>query len=88
MSDTEEALASSCNRLSQLRSLAQKNSGIVAAVLDSIEPVKVLLSTIFRRLELHGQKFAMFTPASSEDLAKMWSALQQSVDSLLEYRRR
>ena len=84
LSDTEEALIASSNNLSQLRNLAQKNPEIVAAVRDSIEPVKVLLSSIFQRLELHGQKFSMFTPANENDLMQMWSVLQ-SVDPSLEY---
>ena len=83
MSDTEEALVGTCNNLSQLRKAAERTPEIRSAVLDSIEPVKILLSTVFQRLELKGQKFTMFSPASEEDLIHMWSALT-TVDSTLE----
>ena len=39
--------------LSQLRQLGEKKR---EAILDSVEPVKILLSDIFHRLELHGKK--------------------------------
>lgn len=66
MTDEEEALVANCNNLSQIRSAAKKDSNVVSAVIDSIEPVKVLLSTIilFQRLEIHGRKFSMFSAAT------------------------
>lgn len=84
MPDQQEALATHCNNISQLRSTAKKYPDLVLAVLDSIEPVKVLLSGIFQRLELHGKKFFMFPAASEENLQELWSELE-AVDSSLEF---
>lgn len=61
MTDEQEALASHCNNLSQLCAAAKKHPDLVSAVLDSIEPVKILLSTIFQRFEVHGKKFHVFS---------------------------
>ena len=73
-----------CNNLSQLRSAAKKSPDLIPAVLDSIEPVKVLLSTVFQRLELCGKKFSMFSAASKEKLQELWYELSD-VDPSLEY---
>ena len=43
--------------------------------MDSIAPVKILLTDIARRLELKGKKFSVFTAASSEELDKLWTTL-------------
>ena len=50
MVDVDEAATSTCNSISQLRNLSLKKGEIVQSVLDSIEPVKELLSSIFRNL--------------------------------------
>ena len=84
MEGTNEALITSCNNLAQLRCVAKKNPDLVSAVIDSIEPVKILLSSIFQRMELQGQKFSMFSPASEEELISMWSELH-SIDPSLQY---
>ena len=57
MTDHEEAIISACcNNLAQLRNVAEKKPDIVAVVLDSIEPVKVL-SSIFQRLGFMSKNF-------------------------------
>ena len=48
----EEALIASCNSLTQIRNAAEKNPELRLAVLDSMEPVKILP---FQRLELQGK---------------------------------
>ena len=84
MPDEQERLVTHCNNLSQLRSSAKKSLDLIPAVLDSIEPVKILLSTIFQRLELRGKKFSMFSAASKEKLQELWSEFSD-VDPSLEY---
>ena len=84
MSDANEATIAHCNNLSQLRGVAKKSPDIVSAVLDSIEPVKILLSTVFQRLEIHGKKFSMFSAASEDQLRSVWAELE-AVDPSLEF---
>ena len=53
MTDAREMAIASSNNLSQLRSVAEKKPEINSAILDSIAPVKNLLTTIFQRLASH-----------------------------------
>ena len=57
---------------------------IVPALLDSVAPVKILLSTIFQRLQLHGRNFVTFMAATEERLRALWSELE-SIDPSLKY---
>ena len=84
MVDIDEAVISICNSISQLRNLSLKKGEIVQSVLDSIESDKELLSSIFRRLELHDRNFFMHPSASEEEMVQMWSILK-SVDPSLVY---
>ena len=84
MADEYELLVSHCNNLTQLRTAAKKHPDLVAAVLDCVEPVKILLSTLFQRLEIHDKKFSMFSAASDDKLKELWSELK-AVDPSLEY---
>ena len=79
MNEVDEAAISTCNSISQLTNLSLKKDEIVQTVLDSIESVKDLLSSIFRRLELHDQNFLMYPSASEEEIIEMWSVLK-SID--------
>lgn len=45
--------------------------------MDSISPVKVLLSSSTQRLELNGSKFVVDTPASLNMISDVWSSLQE-----------
>ena len=84
MADEHEASISHCNNMSQLRQAAEKKPDVTQAILDSIEPVKILLADIPERLELHGEKFQVFPAAHGQDLEELWSVLE-SVDSALKY---
>lgn len=52
MSDDVELSFTHCNNLSQLHSVAEKNPEVKTAIIDSIEPVKILLSSVLQRLSL------------------------------------
>ena len=84
MNEVDEAAIATCNSISKLRSLSLRNNEIVQTVLDSIEPVKDILCSIFRRLELHDRNFLMYPSASEEEMVEMWSILK-SVDPSLDY---
>ena len=84
MSDDHEAAIASCNSMSQIRQVSEKKPEIVLAVLDSIAPVKILLSDILKHVELHGKKFQVFSAASEQEIKDLWAELS-AVDELLEY---
>ena len=84
MSEEHEKAVEHCNSLAQLREIGKKKSAVIPAVLDSIAPVKILLTDIMHRLELHGNKFQTYPAASDDSLETLWSELL-AVDQSLEY---
>ena len=76
MIDSNEEAIKSCNSVGEIRRVAAQNS-LCEELLDSIEPVKVLLTKITERLQLKDKKFKVIQSASRELLAKVWSCLNQ-----------
>ena len=81
MSQEMEAEAEKCNSMKALRAVAERNPAFREAALDSIVPVKIVLTNIAKRLELKGKKFSIFTAASTEELDDLWTTLL-SIDQL------
>ena len=84
MSEEHEKAIEHCNSLAQLREVSKKKNAVIPAILDSIAPVKILLTDIMHRLELHGNKFQTYCAASDESLKSLWSELI-GVDQALDY---
>ena len=80
MDDVYESAIANCNSMTQLRKVAEKNHSVKDGTLDSVSPVKVLMSCVFQRLELKGQKFQCFTAATKADIEEFWLSLK-SVDA-------
>ena len=53
MDDGYESAVANCNSIAQLRKVAEKNPTMKDGTLDSISPVKILMSSVFQRLELN-----------------------------------
>nr|XP_022306505.1 uncharacterized protein LOC111112916 isoform X2 [Crassostrea virginica] len=66
----------SASGLSQLRDIA-KDPLMRQEMVDSIEPVKTLLSQLFRRLKLKDKQFKLFSAASEADLNDLWGELSK-----------
>ncbi len=64
-----------CNSMEDVRHQAEATSGFKDAFVDSIEPVKVLLQSLFLRLELKGEQFQCFNSADSVSMDALWNAL-------------
>ena len=75
MPDEFESEVSKCNNLSELRSIASRNTGIKEAVHNSLSPVKALLCSIFVRLKLHENFIECFEAASERELSEFWTAV-------------
>ena len=80
MDDVYESAIANCNSMTQLRKVVEKNHSVKDGTLDSVSPVKVLMSCVFQRLELKGQKFQCFTAATEADIEEFWLSLK-SVDA-------
>ena len=72
-----EKAIENCNSLKAIREAASRNPKLKDALKDSLEPVIVLLSSLFQRLKLKGEPFAVFTFATSDDLERLQAVLEQ-----------
>ena len=70
-----EQAMSKCKSMEDVRQQAEALPGFQDAFIDSIEPVKVLLQSLFPRLELKGEQFQTFTSANSITMDTIWNAL-------------
>ena len=52
--------------------------------MDSVAPVKIVLTDIAKRLEVKEKKFSVFTAASADELDDLWAALL-SIDKEFPY---
>ena len=84
MSDEQEAAVLKCNNMKQLRKAAETDHELASAVLDSMSPVKILLSDIISRLKLKGNSLETFPSASNSGIKDMWETLH-SIDTTLRF---
>ena len=62
--------------------MAQGDPNFKECFLDSLEPVKVLLSSIFQRLQLKEDPFQVFMAASDAEIEQLWNNIL-SIDNML-----
>ena len=63
-----EAAISSCKSVKDIRTSCSNHPGLKEAIVMSIEPVKILLESLFVRLELREKPFQVFHSSSSSEL--------------------
>jgi hypothetical protein len=73
--DRFETEASNCNSLGDLRKAAVKRPDFREEALDSIAPVKALLSGVFRRLKLKEKPIDTSTSSQGADIEALWNGL-------------
>ena len=79
-----ESTISKCNNMKQLRTAAQKKPELIDSVLDSMSPVKIVITDVIRRLSLKGKHFEVYSAASMQAIEEMWDSLH-SVDTSLKF---
>jgi len=72
----EEAVRK-CSSLSEIRELANKNPEVKESLIDSMSPVKIMLTNVANRLEWKGNKFIVDTAATTDSLAELWETLKE-----------
>ena len=77
-----EAAISSCKSVKDIRTACSNHPGLKEAIVMSIEPVKILLESLFVRLELKEKPFQIFHSSSSSELDEFWDVILQ-VESTL-----
>ena len=71
MNDKYEAKIKSCKCVKDIRTLAQGDPNFKECFLDSLEPVKALLSSVFQRLQLKYDPFQVFMAASDSEIEEL-----------------
>jgi len=80
----QEMEVEKCSSMKALRAVAKRNPSFREASLDSIAPVKIVLTN---RLELKGKKFSTFAATSAQQLGDLWTALL-TIDEEFSYSRK
>lgn len=82
MEEVYEAAIKSCNSLADLRKKAKDNNDLEQAIRDSVESVKILMSSIFQRLSLKDKPLKVFAACSSEQMDQVWKAIGMPTESM------
>ena len=82
--DESESSISKCNNMAQLRKMAEGQPAFVEKFLDSIEPVKSILSDIIVRLKLKGTPFETYCASNGQQMREIWENLHV-IDASLNY---
>ena len=81
MSAESETAIKSCTSMKAIREAAEQHPALREALLDSIEPVKALLSALFLRLKLK-DPFSVFSAATTAEIDCFWDTILK-VDHLM-----
>ena len=79
MDDKHECLVAKAGSMKEIRKLSLKHPDMKEAAMDSVASAKILLSQVLSRLQLKGDNFSLFTPATQDDMDSLWSAIH-SID--------
>ena len=71
-----ECLLSSCNNMNSIR------ASLKEAIAYSLEPIHVLLDSLFVKLKIKEHPFGIFHSASSQEMDAVWNAVLE-IDSSL-----
>ena len=77
MSEEHEQLVAKANG-----KLSQKHPDLKEAVVDSVASAKIRLSEVLGRLQLKGENFNVFVPATQGDIDICWSSIKCIDDTI------
>ena len=77
----KDRLESTISKCKQFRAAAQKEPELVDAVLDSMSPVKIVVTDVIHCLSLKGKHFEVYFAASMQAIEEVWDSLH-SIDTL------
>ena len=82
MSNGYELAVTRCKNMSQPRKESEMNPSLKDGTLDSVAPVKVLMSTVFQRLQHKGKGIESFTSATEAEIEELCLILKSVDDSI------
>ena len=80
-----EIAISSCKSVKDIRTACSNHPGLKKAIVMSTEPVKILLQSLFVRLEQKEKPFQVFHSSSSSELDEFWDVVLQVESTLTKY---
>ena len=80
-----ESEVKDCNNMNQLRMKAQKHSTFREEALDSVAPVKAVLTEVLERLKLKEKNIHVSSAASEGELMAVWKSLMAIDSNCSEY---
>ena len=80
MEEEKESAIMNCSSVSEIRRAAKEDSSLKDALLDSVAPAKITLSSVTQRLKYKGRQFAVDLAAREESISGLWSSLEK-IDS-------
>ena len=74
-----DGVLQSCSGLKKIRSLNEDNPAleVKTKILESVQPSKVFLADVFRRLAYSKIPLQIFEPATSESIDDLWSQMSK-----------
>ena len=75
-SRASEEVLKNCNSLKQIRAAVAQNPEMADDIVDSIEPVRLLIYDLFQRLALKGNKITMGTPTTETEMQELNTEIQ------------
>ena len=82
-----EAIINKCNNMEQLRHAAKSKPEVKEKLLDSIEPVKIMLSDIFTQLKWNERTLEVHNSATENEIQEFWEIVKE-IDSTLLFDKR
>ncbi|GET01947.1 uncharacterized protein LOC111130598 [Rhizophagus clarus] len=82
MSEEMEKLISGCNSLEDMREKAKTNHQLEKELLQSMEPIRDLLSNLFTRQSFKDEFFKVFEPATKTEMENFWESVHLVDDSI------
>ena len=82
MSEDNERLVAKAGSMKEIRKLSLKHPGLKEVAMDSVASAKIRLAQVLGRLQLKGEKFQLFVPATQEEMDTCWSGIQCVDDTI------
>ena len=82
MSEDNERLVAKAGSMKEIRKLSLKHPGLKEVAMASVASAKIRLAQVLGRLQLKGEKFQLFVPATQEEMDTCWSGTQCVDDTI------
>ncbi len=82
MGEVNERLVAKAGSMKEIRKLSLKHPGLKEAAMDSVASAKIRLAQVLGCLQLKGENFNLFVPATQEEIDTCWSSTRCIDDTI------